>query len=847
MESEVIHLTGHAEHPMQERAVEGERAHALDEEEARRLDAYWRAANYLSVGQIYLMDNPLLREPLRPEHIKPRLLGHWGTTPGLNFVYAHLNRAIKVRDLNIIFICGPGHGGPAMVANTYLEGTYSEIYPKISQDAGGLRLLFRQFSFPGGIPSHAAPETPGSIHEGGELGYALAHAFGAACDNPDLIVACVVGDGEAETGPLAASWRCNAFLNPASDGAVLPILHLNGYKIANPTILGRLPDADVVELFRAFGYEPLLVAGSEPGLMHELMAKALDAAIDQIRAIQRHARNPPPYPPPHAGEGREGGDAAQLPSQVPKSQVPNSQVPKWPMIVLRSPKGWTGPKEVDGLKVEGFWRAHQVPLPAVRENPDHLRLLEAWLRSYRPQELFDDAGRLAKEIAETAPSGNRRMGANPHANGGLLRRELSLPDFRSYAANVASPGMSYAEGTRIAGTFLRDVALLNADSRNFRLLGPDETSSNRLDAVFEATDRIWMERLEPYDVHLSRQGRVIEVLSEHICQGWLEGYLLTGRHGLFSCYEAFIHIVDSMFNQHAKWLKVARTLAWRRPISSLNYLLTSHVWRQDHNGFSHQDPGFVDLVVNKKADIVRVYFPPDANCLLWALDHCLRTYDRINVIVAGKQPEPQWLAMDDAVKHCEAGIGIWDWASTDRNGEEPDVVMACAGDVPTLETIAAVGLLRRDLPDLRIRVVNVVDLMTLQSRDVHPHGISDADFDGLFTTDRPVIFAYHGYPHLIHRLTYNRRNHDNIHVRGFIEEGTTTTPFDMTVLNRLDRFHLAMDVIERVPGLGARAAHTKQRFRDKLIEHKRYVDEYGEDMPEIANWSWPYGPAAGAS
>jgi len=847
MESEVIHLTGHAEHPMQERAVEGERVHALDEEETRRLDAYWRAANYLSVGQIYLMDNPLLREPLRPEHIKPRLLGHWGTTPGLNFVYAHLNRAIKVRDLNIIFICGPGHGGPAMVANTYLEGTYSEIYPKISQDAGGLRLLFRQFSFPGGIPSHAAPETPGSIHEGGELGYALAHAFGAACDNPDLIVACVVGDGEAETGPLAASWRCNAFLNPASDGAVLPILHLNGYKIANPTILGRLPDADVVELFRAFGYEPLLVAGSEPGLMHELMAKALDAAIDQIRAIQRHARNPPPYPPPHAGEGREGGDAAQLPSQVPKSQVPNSQVPKWPMIVLRSPKGWTGPKEVDGLKVEGFWRAHQVPLPAVRENPDHLRLLEAWLRSYRPQELFDDAGRLAKEIAETAPSGNRRMGANPHANGGLLRRELSLPDFRSYAANVASPGMSYAEGTRIAGTFLRDVALLNADSRNFRLLGPDETSSNRLDAVFEATDRIWMERLEPYDVHLSRQGRVIEVLSEHICQGWLEGYLLTGRHGLFSCYEAFIHIVDSMFNQHAKWLKVARTLAWRRPISSLNYLLTSHVWRQDHNGFSHQDPGFVDLVVNKKADIVRVYFPPDANCLLWALDHCLRTYDRINVIVAGKQPEPQWLAMDDAVKHCEAGIGIWDWASTDRNGEEPDVVMACAGDVPTLETIAAVGLLRRDLPDLRIRVVNVVDLMTLQSRDVHPHGISDADFDGLFTTDRPVIFAYHGYPHLIHRLTYNRRNHDNIHVRGFIEEGTTTTPFDMTVLNRLDRFHLAMDVIERVPGLGARAAHTKQRFRDKLIEHKRYVDEYGEDMPEIANWSWPYGPAAGAS
>jgi xylulose-5-phosphate/fructose-6-phosphate phosphoketolase len=810
---------------MQERAVEGERVRALDGEEMRRLDAYWRAANYLSVGQIYLMDNPLLREPLRAEHIKPRLLGHWGTTPGLNFVYAHLNRAIKARDLNIIFICGPGHGGPGMVANTYLEGTYSEIYPKISQDAPGLRRLFRQFSFPGGIPSHAAPETPGSIHEGGELGYSLAHAFGAACDNPDLIVACVIGDGEAETAPLAASWRCNAFLNPAADGAVLPILHLNGYKIANPTILGRLPDGDVVDFFRACGYEPLLVAGSEPELMHRCMAKALDVAIDHIMAIQQRARNSDP----------NDGDA-QLPSRVPK----------WPLIVLRSLKGWTGPKEVDGQKVEGFWRAHQVPLPEVRQNPEHLRLLEEWLRSYRPQELFDEAGHLAKDIAETTPTGNRRMGANPHANGGLVRRELRLPDFRSYAVKVASPGTSHAEGTRIAGALLRDVVQLNANTRNFRLLGPDETSSNRLDAVFEATDRVWMERLEPYDVHLSRQGRVIEVLSEHICQGWLEGYLLTGRHGLFSCYEAFIHIVDSMFNQHAKWLKVARALAWRLPISSLNYLLTSHVWRQDHNGFSHQDPGFVDLVVNKKADIVRVYFPPDANCLLWVMDHCLRTYDRINVIVAGKQPEPQWLAMDDAVKHCEAGIGIWDWASSDRNGEEPDVVMACAGDVPTLETIAAVGLLRRDLPDLRIRVVNVVDLMTLQSRDVHPHGISDADFDGLFTTNRPVIFAYHGYPHLIHRLTYNRRNHDNIHVRGFIEEGTTTTPFDMAVLNRLDRFHLAMDVIERVPGLGARAAHTKQRFRDKLIEHRRYVDEHGEDMPEIANWSWPHGPAAGA-
>src|SRR5262249_22441546 len=617
----------------------------------------------------------------------------------------------------------------------------------------------RQFSFPGGIPSHAAPETPGSIHEGGELGYSLAHAFGAACDNPDLIVARVIGDCEAETGTLAASSRCNAFLNPAADGAVQHILHLNGYKITNPTILGRLPDGDVVDFFRAYGYEPLLVAGSAPELMHRSMAEALDVAIDHILAIQRRARKPPPYPPPHAGEGREGGDEAQLPSQVPK----------WPLIVLRSPKGWTGPKDVDGQKVEGFWRAHQVPLAAVRQNPEHLRLLEEWMHSYRPQELFGEAGRLAKDIAETTPTGHRRMGANPHANGGLVRRELRLPDFRSYAVKVASPGMSQAEPTRIAGALLRDVVRLNASNRNFRLLGPDETSSNRLDAVFEATDRIWMERLEPYDVPLSRQGRVIQVLSEHTCQGWLEGYLLTGRHGLFSCYEAFIHIVDSMFNQHAKWLKVARTLAWRPPISSLNYLLTSHVWRQDHNGFSHQDPGFVDLVTNKKADIVRVYLPPDANCLLWVMDHCLRTYDRINVIVAGKQAEPQWLAMDDAVKHCEAGIGIWDWASSDRNGEEPDVVMACAGDVPTLGTNAAVSLLRRDLPDLRIRVVNVVDLMTLQSRDVHPHGISDADFDGLFTTDRPVIFAYHGYPHLIHRLTYKRRNHDNIHVRGFIE------------------------------------------------------------------------------
>jgi xylulose-5-phosphate/fructose-6-phosphate phosphoketolase len=807
---------------MQETAGHHARMHALDDDEIRRLDACWRAANYLSVGQIYLMDNPLLREPLLPEHIKPRLLGHWGTTPGLNFVYVHLNRVIRARDLNVIYICGPGHGGPGMVANTWLEGTYSEIYPRITQDAHGMRLLFRQFSFPGGIPSHAAPDTPGSIHEGGELGYSLVHAYGAACDNPGLIAACVIGDGEAETGPLSASWRCNAFLNPATDGAVLPILHLNGYKIANPTILGRLPDGDVVDFFRSLGYEPLLVAGSEPEPMHRRMARALDEAIDHIWAIQQRARS-------------NGGNAT-------RSELA-SAVPKWPLIVLRTPKGWTGPKEVDGQKVEGFWRSHQVPLAEVRTNPQHLRLLEEWMRSYRPQELFDETGRPVEKIMRMAPAGNRRMGANPHANGGLLRRELRLPDFRSYAVNVESPGAPRKEGTRIAGCYLRDVARLNAGSHNFRLVGPDETSSNRLDAVFEATDRSWMERLEPYDVHLARQGRVIEVLSEHICQGWLEGYLLTGRHGLFSCYEAFIHIVDSMFNQHAKWLKASRRLGWRRPISSLNYLLTSHVWRQDHNGFSHQDPGFIDLVVNKKADIVRVYFPPDANCLLWVLDHCLATYDRINVIVAGKQKAPQWLGVEDAVKHCEAGIGIWDWASNDHDMKEPDVVMACAGDVPTLETIAAVALLREELPQLAIRVVNVVDLMTLQSKDAHPHGISDADFDGLFTTDRPVIFAYHGYPYLIHRLTYDRTNHDNIHVRGYIEEGTTTTPFDMTVLNRLDRFHLAMDVIERVPGLAARAAHARQRFRDKLTEHRHYVDEHGEDMPEVQNWRWT-GPAS---
>jgi xylulose-5-phosphate/fructose-6-phosphate phosphoketolase len=806
---------------MKEAASENERADTLTRLELSHLDAYWRAANYLSVGQIYLLDNPLLREPLKPEHVKPRLLGHWGTTPGLNFIYAHLNQVIKQRDLNVIYICGPGHGGPAMVANTYLEGTYSEIYPSIRQDADGMRRLFRQFSFPGGVPSHAAPETPGSIHEGGELGYALAHAYGAALDNPDLIVACVVGDGEAETGPLAASWHSNTFLDPASDGAVLPILHLNGYKIANPTILGRMPDDELISLFRGVGYEPCMVSGSEPSAMHQRMAAVLDRVIDSIHSIQQEAR-------------KTGGDGVK------------AQPPRWPLIILRSPKGWTGPKEVDGKKVEGFWRAHQVPIDNVRGNREHLRLLEQWMRSYRSEELFDETGRLAPEIAALAPNGDRRMGANPHANGGLLKQDLRLPDFRSYAVKVESPGASQAEATRVMGAYLRDVVRLNAETRNFRLVGPDETTSNRLDRVFEAADRVWMRDIEPYDVHLARQGRVMEVLSEHLCQGWLEGYLLTGRHGLFSCYEAFIHIVDSMFNQHAKWLKVSRALPWRQPIASLNYLLTSHVWRQDHNGFSHQDPGFVDLVTNKKADIVRVYLPPDAHCLLWVIDHCLRTYDRINVIVAGKQPAPQWLTVGEAVKHCDVGIGIWDWASNDPDGSEPDVVMACAGDVPTLETIAAVALLREHLPDLKIRVVNVVDLMTLQPKDEHPHGISDAEFDGLFTVDRPVIFAYHGYPYLIHRLTYTRKNHDNMHVRGFREEGTTTTPFDMVVLNGLDRFHLAIDVIERVPGLGSKAAHARQHFRDKLIEHRNYIDQHGEDMPEIQNWSWPYKTAARA-
>ena len=788
----------------------------LNDSELVLIDRYWRAANYLSVGQIYLLDNALLHQPLTREHVKPRLLGHWGTTPGLNFVYAHLNRLIRARGLNVLYVCGPGHGGPGMVANTYLEGTYSEIYPDISRDVEGLQKLFRQFSFPGGIPSHAAPETPGSINEGGELGYALVHAYGAAFDNPDLTVACVIGDGEAETGALAAAWHSNKFLNPLHDGAVLPILHLNGYKIANPTVLARMADDELRKLFEGYGHEPLFVEGSDPTAMHRAMAAALEISFDRIQTIQQEARS-----------GKVGR-------------------PTWPMIVLRSPKGWTGPKEVDGLKVEGFWRAHQVPIGNPRGNAEHLKLLEAWMRSYRPEELFDEAGRLHPDLQKLAPEGNRRMGANPHANGGLLKRELKLPDFREYALKVSRAGATIGEATREMGRFLRDVIRLNATTRNFRIMGPDETASNRLDAVFEVTERQWMEAVEPYDVHLAQDGRVMEVLSEHLCQGWLEGYLLTGRHGLFSCYEAFIHIVDSMFNQHAKWLKVSRALPWRRPIASLNYLLTSHVWRQDHNGFSHQDPGFVDHVVNKKADIVRVYFPPDANTLLWITDHVLRTYDRINVIVAGKQPAPQWLDIETAATHCDAGIGIWRWAGTEIGTAEPDVVMACCGDVPTLETLAAVDLLRQALPDLKIRVINVVDLMTLQPKGEHPHGLSDRDFDAMFTTDRPVIFAYHGYPNLIHRLTYSRANHDNMHVRGFQEEGTTTTPFDMVVLNELDRYHLAIEAIERVPGLAVAAVHVKQQFRDALLEHSRYVRAHGEDMPQIRNWGWPYGTAAEA-
>ncbi|NSY72351.1 phosphoketolase family protein [Agrobacterium tumefaciens] len=784
-------------------------ASEITSQELALVDRYWRAANYLSIGQIYLLDNPLLREPLRAEHIKPRLLGHWGTTPGLNFIYTHLNRQIRNRDLDMIYVCGPGHGGPGMVASTYLEGSYSEIYPQISEDAAGMRKLFRQFSFPGGIPSHAAPETPGSIHEGGELGYALVHAYGAAFDNPELIVTCAVGDGEAETGALAASWHSSKFLNPSRDGAVLPILHLNGYKIASPTLLARMGDTELDHLFRGYGYEPFFVEGHEPEKMHRQMAAALDQAIDRIRAIQADAR----------GGGLDG-------------------LPRWPMIVLRSPKGWTGPKEVDGKKVEDFWRAHQVPVANCRENEGHRRILEEWMRSYHPDDLFDANGRLKEELRALSPVGTRRMGANPHANGGILRKELRVPDIRDYAIPVEKRGALMIQTTEILGRYLRDILKLNRTDANFRIFGPDETESNRLGAVFDATSRVWMQEIKPYDVHLSRDGRVMEVLSEHLCQGWLEGYLLTGRHGFFSCYEAFIHIVDSMFNQHAKWLKVARELPWRKPVSSLNYLLTSHVWRQDHNGFSHQDPGFIDLVANKKADIVRIYLPPDANTLLWVGDHCLRTWNRINVIVAGKQPEPQWLTMDEAVKHCEAGIGIWDWACNEDGVIAPDVVMACAGDVPTMETLAAVTLLRQAIPELKIRVVNVVDLMTLQSQEQHPHGLSDEEFDRLFTTDRPVIFAYHGYPYLIHRLTYKRTNHQNIHVRGFIEEGTTTTPFDMTVLNELDRFHLALSAIDRVPGLRNKAAGVVGMLEAKLAEHTRYVREYGEDMPEIRNWTW---------
>jgi xylulose-5-phosphate/fructose-6-phosphate phosphoketolase len=770
-----------------------------------KMDAYWSAANYLSVGQIYLYDNVMLKMPLRLEHVKPRLLGHWGTTPGLNFIYVHLNRVIKERNLNVIYIAGPGHGGPGLVANAYLEGTYSEVYPSVSQDAEGIKHLFKQFSFPGGIPSHVSPETPGSIHEGGELGYSLSHAFGAAFDNPGLLVACVVGDGEAETGPLATSWHSNKFLNPVHDGAVLPILHLNGYKIAGPTVLARIPHAELEALFRGYGYTPYFVEGDDAMQMHQLMAAALDAAVSEIQRIQQDARE-------HGFKKR----------------------PSWPMIILRSPKGWTGPKSVDGKATEGTFRSHQVPMGDM-SRPGHVKILEKWMRSYRPQELFDDSGRLRAELAELAPAGERRMSANPHANGGLLLRDLALPDFRDYALNVPKPGQLEAEATRVQGAFIRDVIKLNRT--NFRIFSPDETASNRWGAAFEVTDRCSTAEILPGDDHVAPDGRVMEVLSEHQCEGWLEGYLLTGRHGFFSCYEAFIHIVDSMFNQHAKWLKVCNHIPWRRPIASLNYLLSSHVWRQDHNGFSHQDPGFIDHVANKKAEIIRIYLPPDANTLLSVTDHCLRSRNYVNVVVAGKQSAPQWLDMDSAIKHCTAGIGIWPWASNDQGGA-PDVVMACCGDVPTLETLAAVELLRGFFPELRIRVINVVDLMKLQPQSEHPHGLSDKEFDLLFTKDTPIIFAFHGYPLLIHRLTYRRTNHPNLHVRGYKEEGTTTTPFDMAVMNDLDRFHLVADVIDRVPRLGPNAAYVKQALRDKLIEHKQYIACHGEDMPEIRNWKW---------
>jgi xylulose-5-phosphate/fructose-6-phosphate phosphoketolase len=788
----------------------------LSDLELDLIHAYWRAANYVSVGQIYLLDNPLLREPLTAEHVKPRLLGHWGTTPGLNFVYAHLNRVIKARELNAIYVAGPGHGGPGLVANTYLEGSYTDAYPHIGHDAEGLRLLFRQFSFPGGIPSHVAPQTPGSIHEGGELGYSLVHAYGAAFDNPELLVCCVIGDGEAETGPLAASWHSNKFLNPARDGAVLPILHLNGYKIANPTVLARIPEPELRALLEGYGYAPRFVDGSDPAAMHQLMAATLDQVVDEIATIQRRARS----------DGELGR-------------------PRWPMIVLRTPKGWTGPKIVDGLPAEGSFRSHQVPLAAVRTNPEHLAQLDDWLRSYRPDELFDAAGALRPELAALAPTGERRMGANPHTNGGLLLCDLDLPDFRDYKVDVPAPAAGSAEATRVLGEWLRDVIRRNPET--FRIMGPDETASNRLSAVFEATDRVWEAETLATDDHLAVDGRVMEVLSEHLCQGWLEGYLLTGRHGVFNCYEAFIHIIDSMFNQHAKWLKVTREIPWRRPVASLNYLLSSHVWRQDHNGFSHQDPGFVDHVVNKRAEVVRVYFPPDANCLLSVADHCLRSRGYVNVIVAGKQPAPQFLTIGEAIAHCTRGIGIFEFASNDE-GTEPDVVLGCAGDVPTLEAVAAAALLREHLPELRVRVVNVVDLMRLQSEGEHPHGMSDVDFDALFTTDQPVVFAYHGYPWLIHRLTYRRANHVNFHVRGYKEQGTTTTPFDMLMLNDLDRFHLVMDVIDHVPGLSTRAAHLRQQMVDERLRHRAYTREIGDDPPDVRDWTWPSKPgiAAGA-
>ena len=778
----------------------------LSDEERDRIDAYWRAANFLSVGQIYLFDNPLLREPLRPDHIKPRLLGHWGTTPGLNFLYAHLNRVIKSRDLDAIYVIGPGHGGPATVANAYLEGTYSEVYPNITRDEDGIRALFRQFSFPGGIGSHIPPETPGSIHEGGELGYALSHAFGAAFDNPDLTVFCVVGDGEAETGPMATSWHSNKFLNPKTDGAVVPILHLNGYKIASPTILARISVEELTALFEGYGYRPFLVEGDDPAVMHDRMVAALDEVMDEIATIQRAARG--------------DGDGSR---------------PRWPMIILRSPKGWTGPKEVDGLPAEGSFRSHQVPMSDVREKPEHLAILERWLRSYRPEELFDGSGGLRADLADLPPKGAQRMSANPRANGGLLLRDLALPDFREYAVTVERPATTSSEATKVLGAFLRDVIRRNPET--FRLFGPDETASNRLSPVFEATDRAWDAETLATDDHLAPDGRVMEVLSEHQCQGWLEGYLLTGRHGLFNCYEAFIHIVDSMFNQHAKWLKMTREIPWRQPIASLNYLLTSHVWRQDHNGFSHQDPGFIDHVVNKKAEVIRVYLPADANTLLSVADHCLRSRNYVNVIVAGKQPALNYLSMDQAILHATRGIGVWDWASNDEG--EPDVVLACAGDIPTLETLAAVDLIRQHLPDLKVRVVNVVDLMRLQPDSEHPHGLSDRDFDMLFTTDKPIIFAYHGYPWLIHRLTYRRTNHVNLHVRGYKEEGTVTTPFDIVMLNDLDRFHLAMDVIDRVPGLRSRAGPIRQLMIDRRVEARAYTREHGEDEPEIRDWTWP--------